>query len=68
MWWINHRCDQEVSEEILMRVIRNDRKTYKTRESLSSPPRPKDSELKPKVEFEFEICGYYVKRRIKSAQ
>lgn len=49
-----------------MRVIRNDRKTYKTRESLSSPPRPKDSESKPKIEFEFEIHGHFVKRRIKS--
>jgi len=49
-----------------MRVIRNDRKTYKTRESLSSPPRPKDSESKPKIEFEFEIYGHFVKRRMKS--
>lgn len=66
MWWIDHCCYQEVSEEILMRVIRNDRKTYKTRESLSSPPRPKDSESKPKIEFEFEVYGHFVKRRIKS--
>lgn len=51
-----------------MRVIRNDRKTYKTRESLSSPPKPKDAASQPKVEFEFEICGHYVKRRVKSDQ
>lgn len=51
-----------------MRIIRNDRKTYKTRESLSSPPKFKDSETKPKVEFEFELCGHFVKRRIKSDQ
>lgn len=68
MWWINRYCDQEIPKEILMRIIRNDRKTYKTRESLSSPPKFKDSESKPKVEFEFEICGHYVKRRIKSDQ
>lgn len=49
-----------------MRVIRNDRKAYKTRESLSSPPKNQDSEVKQKFEFEFEICGHYVKRRVKS--
>lgn len=65
---INHRSDQEVLEEILMRVIRNDRKTYRTRESLSSPPQSKDLDPKKKDEFEFEICGNYVKRRIKSEQ
>ncbi len=52
-----------------MRIIRNDRKTYKTRESLSSPPKIKDFESKPKkMEFEFEICGHFVKRRVKSDQ
>jgi|GEM_PF-4180022 hypothetical protein len=66
MWWLNGRCDQEVSEEILMRVIRNDKKAYKTRESLSSPPRTKDFETKPKDRFEFEISGHYVTRRIKA--
>ncbi len=69
MWWIDHRCNQEISKEILMRIIRNDRKTYKTRESLSSPPKIKDFESKPKnMEFEFEICGHFVKRRVKSDQ
>lgn len=51
-----------------MRIIRNDRKTYKTRESLSSPPKIKDFEPKPKMEFEFEICGHFVTRRVKSDQ
>lgn len=52
-----------------MRIIRNNRKTYKTRESLSSPPKTKEIESKPKkLEFEFEICGHFVKRRVKSDQ
>lgn len=49
-----------------MRSIRNDRKAYKTRESLSSPLKPKKPASGKKVEFEFELVGHYIKRKVKS--
>lgn len=49
-----------------MRFIRNDRATYKTRESLSSVPKSTSTRSKPDVEFEFEVHGHYVKRWMKS--
>lgn len=48
-----------------MRPIRNDKRAYETRESLSAPnPKKADSQTKEtEVRFEFWLEGHYVKRR-----
>ncbi len=45
-----------------MRIIRNDKKNYRTRESLSSPPKREPVENEPKLQFTFEVVGHYLKR------
>lgn len=51
-----------------MRPIRNDKRAYETRESLSAP-NPDKAKLRSKeaeVKFEFWLVGHYVKRREKA--
>jgi len=51
-----------------MRPIRNDKRAYETRESLSAPnpTKAKSRAEETEVKFEFWLEGHYVKRREKN--
>lgn len=48
-----------------MRPIKNDKRAYQTRESLSSPPKALRTNKPDRKDFTFQVDGHYLVRRPK---